>query len=307
MSRPRGGFIGYNPAPAASAFNSSAGGIWTLREAEALKRAGTWPTAFSSPTSLPGLQLWLDASDSSTLYDATSGGSLVAADGGVARWEDKSGNARHATQSTSGSRPVRKTAIQGGLDVLRFDGSDDWFVFSSSTSTFKFLHSTDSTVFVALTRSSTDDASIVDNVGGSTAGTGFTMYFANGSASSDKITAFAGRGVSQQTTFINTSGNDFVPSGWSVVSHVGQPLDATAAERSALRRNGGATQSNNSSTNAASTSNASNDLRIGSFHNLNTSYTFGGDIAEIIIYNSALSDTDREAVENYLMTKWGIS
>lgn len=43
MSRPRGGYIGFNPAPAASAFNSAASGIWTLREAEALKQAGTWP------------------------------------------------------------------------------------------------------------------------------------------------------------------------------------------------------------------------------------------------------------------------
>jgi hypothetical protein len=32
-----------------------------------------------------------------------------------------------------------------------------------------------------------------------------------------------------------------------------------------------------------------------------------GDICEIIIYNSALSDTDRAAVESYLMSKWGIS
>ncbi len=71
--------------------------------------------------------LWLDASDSSTLFDAVSGGSLVAADGAVARWEDKSGNANHATQSTSGSRPTRKTSIQNSLDVLRFNGSSHFF------------------------------------------------------------------------------------------------------------------------------------------------------------------------------------
>ena len=102
----------------------------------------------ASPTTIPGLQLWLDASDASTLYDATSGGSLVAADGGVARWEDKSGNARHATQGTSGSRPLRKTAVQGGRDVLRFDGSNDSLSIPSSTATFNFMHNGDNTLFI---------------------------------------------------------------------------------------------------------------------------------------------------------------
>jgi hypothetical protein len=69
--------------------------------------------------------LWLDAADASTLFNATTGGSLVAADGAVARIEDKSGNARHLTQGTLLSRPLRKTSIQNSLDVLRFDGSND--------------------------------------------------------------------------------------------------------------------------------------------------------------------------------------
>lgn len=81
---------------------------------------GTWTPAQISTS------LWLDAADSSTLFDAVSGGSLVAANGGIARWQDKSGNARHFTQSTSGSRPARKTAIQNSLDVARFDGTADY-------------------------------------------------------------------------------------------------------------------------------------------------------------------------------------
>lgn len=78
------------------------------------------------PREIQGCQLALDASIATSLYDATSGGSLVAADGAVARWEDQSGNARHATQATSGDRPLRKLSIQGGADVLRFDGSTDY-------------------------------------------------------------------------------------------------------------------------------------------------------------------------------------
>lgn len=77
------------------------------------------------PREIQGCQLALDASIPTSLYDATSGGSLVAADGAVARWEDQSGNARHATQVTSGSRPLRRVAGLNGADTLQFDGTDD--------------------------------------------------------------------------------------------------------------------------------------------------------------------------------------
>jgi hypothetical protein len=69
---------------------------------------------------VPGVQLWTDFTDPSTLYDATSGGSLVAPDGAIARAEDKSGNNFHATQATSGNRPVRKVNVLNGRDVARF-------------------------------------------------------------------------------------------------------------------------------------------------------------------------------------------
>jgi len=69
--------------------------------------------------------LWLDAADGSYLYDATSGGSLVAPNGAVARWEDRSGNSRHGTQSTIGFRPTYKTSILNGLGCVRWDGSND--------------------------------------------------------------------------------------------------------------------------------------------------------------------------------------
>lgn len=79
-----------------------------------------------SPTDIAGLDLWLDASDSSTLYDADTGGSLTAADGEVGRWEDKSGNGNDATQSSSTLRPLRRTSQQNSLDSVEFDGSNDY-------------------------------------------------------------------------------------------------------------------------------------------------------------------------------------
>lgn len=78
------------------------------------------------PREIQGCDIAFDFSRPETLYDATSGGSLVAADGAIARSEDISGGTNHATQSTSGSRPQRKVAYVNGMDVALFDGSADY-------------------------------------------------------------------------------------------------------------------------------------------------------------------------------------
>lgn len=80
---------------------------------------------------IQGCQLALDASIAGSLYDAVSGGSLVAADGAVARWEDQSGSGYHVTQATSGYRPLRRVAQQGGLDAIQFDNTDDRLINAS--------------------------------------------------------------------------------------------------------------------------------------------------------------------------------
>jgi len=46
--RGRGGFIGFNRA----ATTTAASGVWTVREAESLRRAGEWPRGSAAPTSL---------------------------------------------------------------------------------------------------------------------------------------------------------------------------------------------------------------------------------------------------------------
>lgn len=73
-----------------------------------------------------GCDIAYDFSNPANLYDATSGGSLVAADGEIARSNDVSGNTGHMLQTTSGSRPLRKVAALNGLDAGRFDGTDDY-------------------------------------------------------------------------------------------------------------------------------------------------------------------------------------
>jgi len=310
MTRPRGGYIGFNRVPAAAGFNSAASGVWTLREAEALKRAGTWPRGLV-PTDLSGLQLWLDASDAQTLYDATSGGSLVAADGAVKRWEDKSGNARHATEATNG--PTRKTSIQGGRDVLRFDGSNDVLSIASSTETFKFLHGADNAVFVVFKSGTTANPGhayygILYSFNSAASQVGYGIGTYDAAPSNDGIEVYLSRGVGATVTSYLAVNDGFPSNQFALATAVSTPA-ASAGSRLAYRKNGGEATTGGTlsgfSNGAASAANSQSDLTIGNAPG--QSVFLNGDIAEIVIYNSALSDTDRAAVENYLISKWGIS
>jgi hypothetical protein len=287
MSRPRAGYIGFNRVPAASAPNSAASGVWSLREAEAMRRAGTWPTAGNVVTAITGLELWLDASDASTLYDATTGGSLVAADGGVARWEDKSGNGRHATQATSGSRPARKTAIQNSLAVLRFDGSDDRMSLSSAITIPPSF-----TCFSVLQRPSS--------------GATKTMPFGHGDSAPASGAYPGGYWVFDITYHRSHTDPDYFTTHGTTDTRTGyfvMETNRTANTSVDLKING--VSKGTVTTGDGITQTATGSIDSIGYKNDPTYHQ--GDICEIIIYNSALSDTDRAAVQSYLMTKWGIS
>ena len=310
--RQPGGYIGFNRVPAASGLNSAASGIWTLREAEAMRRAGAWPRSAAVPETISGLQLWLDAAAPETLFDATSGGSLVGADGGVARWEDKSSNARHATQATSGDRPLRKTAVQGGRDVLRFDGSSDRLSISDSRDYFSFLHRSDATVFVVFLVAGTNPnnaQSVLDNCD-ATSQMGFNFGYDDRSSRpvNDRAYAYAGT-VGNYAYGIETENNKLPPGTFKVVTARVQAASGTASQRARIYINGTIDASINS-LGGSPTAIAASSLHIGCSINSITSAAssfFNGDIAEIIMYDSALSDENRALVESYAMTKWGIT
>jgi hypothetical protein len=77
--------------------------------------ADTPPPPFTST----GLVLWLDAADPNGDESLPVNGTAIQT------WYDKSGAARHATQGTSGARPVFRTNVVLGRPVIRFDGNDD--------------------------------------------------------------------------------------------------------------------------------------------------------------------------------------
>ena len=65
-----------------------------------------------SPDDLDNLEVWLDASDDSSVTHSSNS---------VSQWNDLSGNGRHFTQGTSAEQPT----YNNGSDYIEFDGSDD--------------------------------------------------------------------------------------------------------------------------------------------------------------------------------------
>lgn len=70
-----------------------------------------------TPANLTGLVLWLDAADTSTLWADTNATVATTNGGAVVRWDDKSGNARHAVR-TDGSLTLSPSRASGWVKFL---------------------------------------------------------------------------------------------------------------------------------------------------------------------------------------------
>lgn len=78
-----------------------------------------------NPLKLSGLSLWLDANDASSVLNSV-GPDLAAGSGQTVRcWKDLSGNGRHLEQTTGSAQPTVQSNWRNGLRALFFDGSND--------------------------------------------------------------------------------------------------------------------------------------------------------------------------------------
>lgn len=254
--------------------------------------ANKWGLGFNPLSLSPAL--WLDASDSNTLYDATTGGALVGAGGAVARWEDKSGNARHATQATLANRPLRTAAAQGGKDALTFDGVNDFMA------TPAFGGTQDCTYFlVAASKNATQlkvFAAHANNYENPPLGANFvavnTARLETGQNGASGITKFTSKLAASQ----NLQNNIFRIAG----------VQFTSTNAGHIQRVNGATHT---TTNAYPQdpgvfTKAAQSFGVGAYNG--GSYQCHCDIAELIYFTKLLTASERQAVERYLAQKWNI-
>jgi hypothetical protein len=241
--------------------------------------------------------LWLDAADASTI---TQSSSLVS------QWNDKSGNGRNATQSTSANRPTYSSTSFNGKPAISGDGINDVLL----TATTPMYGQASFYMHCVLERLETGSGALLGNrsYNGSIIRNFEFAFYENSSlyginASSLLIANGTGQnGNSIRSTAVNSLANGFVgqaatqwntgqtPTAWingTSQALVGwtDPVATTAQVWDAIDPGLGIFNS------SAAYSNSPAQCRI----------------AEIIIINTSVSTLDRQKLEGYLAHKWGLT
>ena len=227
------------------------------------------------------LGLWLRA-DKGVVLNGTT----------VSQWNDQSGNGNNAIQGTANAQPLYVENVLNGLPTLRFDGGNDLMNITTNLmngisaytcfSVIKYTYNTNNTL-------------ISGNLAGGNSESflNYAYIFAANTLYGN-LTLRNGMGYIENDCYTNFNvlsqnfnGNGTGNSGKLKIYKNGTNLSLTYLGT------------------VPSTTLANTSLLIG--REVPNNNWMNGDIAEIIFYNSALSDYNRQQVEKYLSSKYNIS
>ncbi len=237
-----------------------------------------------TPAVLSGLALWLDGGDAASV---TLDGS-----NNVSQWSDKSGNARHVTQASATQRPAYVASAINGLNCLNFDGSDDFL--ASSAFTLGEL-----TLFAVVTARWT-----VTETG---------AFFGQNFTANKSFGRVGGAGFDYLANDIRCVTDGF-NSGTSGPRAIGpQPAGLINGQAVLITTRLGTTGTVLRVNRASIARVARNDpptsinlpVAVGRPGSSYPAEYWNGRIAELVLYNRLVSDTERDQVESYLAARWG--
>lgn len=218
------------------------------------------------PTDIAGCVLWLDASQIVGLSDGDP----------VVTWSNlgTGGSGNDAVQSDSSKRGTYQTGEINSLPVVRLDGSNDSYEVGD------FSAESAITSFIVLKRDANTAAYGLWNFSDSD----ITFY------------PFAGDG-NIYDAFASTVRHDGIVAGVSLQSPHLYSVVSQSGEWTA-RVNGAQVFTTGTNTVAL--------IAVCKLGMAINGTPWGGDMAEVIVYDSALGTTDRQTVEAYLATKYGL-
>jgi len=241
----------------------------TVFPTAALEQGSILDSQGNPDPSFPGFHSWFDAAD------GINGGGQPNEGDPVSSWGDLTGNGHtlDQTPSSTSDRPQWRDAVANGYPALEFDGSD--YIWATS-SQFGVLSGSKTVFFVCKTH-------VPD--GG---------YVFDGSSSSGRNAVFTGQS-NLPSQWVLFTGQDVIG---------GPPVDLETFQVHCVSFTEGHQQHW-----------VNGDLIQEGFLGLDpmagmvvggrytTSNRFNGDIAELLVYDTDLSDADRASVEGYLLAK----
>jgi hypothetical protein len=262
------------------------------------------------PRTIPGCAVWLDAADSTTMFQDTSATNPITTDGQtIGCWKDKSGNGYLFTQGTSTNRPTYKQAILNGQSITRWNGTTNALQ-SSTTLPFYTSASSGGSFFFVFMITNNSTQRFLMTYQNQNSGTFCVSESEIGCATGNVDAGNFGvhQGCSKANVALNQiTANTYVMMNLNLLSSGTAPANTTIVKNgtsaSVIAQNGGFY----SGTTYPSGNNA-RFLNIG-YRNLvgfQPDSWFPGDIAEIVWYRTSLSTSQLQQVEGYLAWKWGL-
>lgn len=226
--------------------------------------------------------MWLDASATSTVH--TSGGVIDS-------WDSKVGS--FAVSATTTLRPAYSGTLNG-LNVATSDATTN----QTLTGTPGLLNSVSAWSIFAVVEPTQNTVAACPIMVVSNSGTNGRAFFFT--TTTDGFWEGAGRRLGSDSASVTLSSTVAANNVWKYISLISSYTSTTQT----LYVNGSQVAQNVSWCSSGNTDATGGTVTV--FNNAVPNLPWKGSIAEILIYNSALGTTDRQSVETYLASKWGL-
>jgi len=224
------------------------------------------------------LVIWWDASTLNLSDGAT-----------VAQIDDLSGFGNHAVQATEASKPTFETGEINGLPILRFNGTSQ-FIGALDSATFRAQNFS---LFIVVKFTVSTTHHLIGDGNINTDRDGIVMWGLGGSTRTEIANASSAVTTQISSTPSTNDGSPHIISWLVDPSFIYTYVDGGSRQRNVR---GSQTIAWNGY-----------DFRIAKANGGGTDRFWAGDIAEVLFYNSAISDNSKFMVERYLANKYNIS